>query len=370
MVRGGDIRDGIITNDQPFITPEKSREYARTELRERDVVIALVGYPGESAVVPPRLSGANISRAVGLLRPAASLLPEYLACYLNSPDGRAEFLKPSAGSAQIVVNLGALNRLRIPLPSLPEQRRIAATLDAVNALLDGLTRLIAKKRDLKQAAMQQLLTGLTRLPGFVAEWSIRRIGDVASIVAGGTPSTRIASYWGGTIRWMSSGELRLKRVNDVAGRITELGLRNSSAVMLPRYCVLIGLAGQGRTRGTAAINEVELCTNQSIAAVLPSPVFVPEFLFYNLESRYEEIREMSTGVGGRGALNLRIISSIQVRLPPINEQTAVANVLSDMDTELATLEGRRAKTQALKQAMMQELLTGRIRLVSRDPARA
>jgi type I restriction enzyme S subunit len=236
-------------------------------------------------------------------------------------------------------------------------------LSDVDALLGGLDRLIAKKRDLKQAAMQQLLTGQTRLPGFHGEWEVKRIVELTSCVAGGTPSTFISAYWGGSIKWMSSGELHLKRVEDVAARITEDGLRNSAATVLPKRCVLIGLAGQGKTRGTVAINMVELSTNQSIGAVLPSPAFIPEYLFYHLDRRYAELRELSSGGGGRGGLNLGLIGSITIPLPAIAEQSAIAAVLSDMDAEIAALEARRDKTRALKQGMMQELLTGRTRLV-------
>ncbi|MCY3003122.1 MAG: restriction endonuclease subunit S, partial [Planctomycetota bacterium] len=269
------------------------------------------------------------------------------------------------GMAESQVNFENMALLEAPIriPGIEEQSAIAEALSDVDGLLSGLDRLIAKKRNLKQAAMQQLLTGQTRLPGFHGEWEVKKVGEFADCTAGGTPSTRIASYWGGSIRWMSSGELNLKRVDEVEGRITEAGLHNSSATMLPAKCVLIGLAGQGKTRGTVAMNFVELCTNQSIAAVLPSSAFVPEYLYYNLDARYEELREMSTGAGGRGGLNLTIIKSVGVPFPTRPEQTAIAEVLTEMDAELAALEQRREKTRALKQAMMQELLTGRTRLV-------
>jgi type I restriction enzyme S subunit len=96
-------------------------------------------------------------------------------------------------------------------------------------------------------------------------------------------------------------EVYFKFVSEVAGRITEDGLKNSSAKLIPKKCVLVGLAGQGKTRGTVAMNLVELCTNQSIDAIFPSAALVPEYLYYNLDMRYEELRELSTGEGGRGA---------------------------------------------------------------------
>lgn len=194
------------------------------------------------------------------------------------------------------------------------------------------------------------------------DWEVKRLGEITSSTAGGTPSTKIDAYWGGNIKWMNSGELHYKRIYDVEGRITEAGLKNSSAKLIPPRCVLVGLAGQGKTRGTVAINMVQLCTNQSIAAILPSDSFVPEYLYFNLDSRYEELRNLSTGAGGRGGLNLTILNSLMIPFPSYSEQTAIAEVLSDVDALLDALDRLIAKKRAIKQGAMQALLTGRVRL--------
>jgi type I restriction enzyme S subunit len=189
------------------------------------------------------------------------------------------------------------------------------------------------------------------------DWNVRKIVEFTNTTAGGTPSTLIDDYWNGNIRWMSSGELHLKKVFDVQGRITEKGLTNSATKLIPPYCVLIGLAGQGKTRGTVAINMVELCTNQSIAAILPCEEVMSEFLYYNLDSRYFEIRNQSTGTGGRGGLNLTIINNLEVALPPTKtEQTIITTALSDVDALISSLEKLIAKKRNIKQGAMQELL--------------
>ncbi len=160
MLRGGDIKGGRVNTDLPLISREKSAEYQRTVLRHGDVVIALVGYPGEAAVIPEALGGANISRAVGLLRPSNALNAGFLTCYLNSSSGRKEFLKPGAGSAQMVVNLRDLNLLWVPLPpTKSEQGAIAEALSDVDAEIGGLEAKLAKARQVKQGMMQELLTG-------------------------------------------------------------------------------------------------------------------------------------------------------------------------------------------------------------------
>ena len=155
---------------------------------------------------------------------------------------------------------------------------------------------------------------------------IKQINEFTTVTAGGTPNTSNRAYWGGSILWMNSGELNLHKIFNVQGRITELGLNNSSTKLIPEKCVLVGLAGQGKTRGTVAINYVETCINQSIAAIYPSSEHISEYLYYNLARRYNEIREMSSGDGGRGGLNLRIIGSIKVELPPMQIQHHIVNI--------------------------------------------
>lgn len=285
------------------------------------------------------------------------------------------------GSGQPLITGSQLKELMLPFPKKEEQTAIANTLADVDALLTELEKLIAKKQAIKTATMQQLLTGKTRLPQFAAredgspqgmkqsevgyipkDWTVKNVSELTDCTAGGTPSTKVPAYWGGNIPWMSSGELHLKRVFDVEARITDLGLANSSTKYIPEESVLIGLAGQGKTRGTVAISKIKLCTNQSIAAIFPSKGHSTEYLFYNLDSRYEELRGLSTGDGGRGGLNLTIIRRLKMPYPKLEEQKAIANILSDMDSEIQTLEQRLAKTRQIKQGMMQELLTGRTRL--------
>jgi type I restriction enzyme S subunit len=194
------------------------------------------------------------------------------------------------------------------------------------------------------------------------DWEVKRIGKMTKTTAGGTPSTSVEEYWGGDIKWMSSGELNLKRVYDVEGRITELGLKNSSTKIIPIKCVLIGLAGQGKTRGTVAMNMIELCTNQSVAAIFPGKDFYEDYLFYNLDFRYEELRQLSTGEGGRGGLNLNIINSVPIPLPPFPEQKAIAHVLGLMDSAINTNNQLIAQKELQKKWLMQNLLTGTQRM--------
>lgn len=264
------------------------------------------------------------------------------------------------GQGGIRANIGQrdLSSVTVELPSVADQRAVALQLDDVAHSIDLLRLLISKKRAIKLGLMQRLLSGNIRLPGHAGNWTTRSIGSLTQVKTGGTPSTRISRFWGGGVRWMSSGEVHLKRVSEVRGRITEAGFDESAAQLLPVGTVLMALAGQGKTRGTVAVSRIELSTNQSIAGILPSDDHDSDFLYYNLDMRYDELRGGSAGDGGRGALNLSIIKKVDVQLPPLDEQRAIATVLSDADDELAALELRLRITLDIEEGMIQKLVRG------------
>lgn len=201
-----------------------------------------------------------------------------------------------------------------------------------------------------------------RFHDFEGEWEKTKLGSMADVTAGGTPSTLNREYWNGTIRWMNSGELNLKRVYEVENRITEQGLKNSSTKLIPIHSVLIGLAGQGKTRGTVAMNMVELCTNQSIASVFPNKnQYNSDFLYHNLDYRYDELRLLSTGEGGRGGLNLQIIKSLGIFLPSLPEQQKIASFFTAIDQKITQLKRKLTLLEQYKKGVMQLIFLQEIR---------
>lgn len=347
-----------------FVNRSFHKAHLKSCLREGDLLTVQTGDVGLTTIVPKSMEGANChALIISRFRKDCSN-SRFISYYLNSKPGRARLKLIEVGTTMKHLNVGDMLQFKIPLPpTKAEQEAIAGALSDADAWIESLEQLIAKKRRIKTGSMQALLTGKQRLPGFSGEWEVKQIGDFTDCTAGGTPRTDNSAYWGGSIRWMNSGELNLRTVNEVAGRITEEGLLNSSTKMIPTECILIGLAGQGKTRGTVAINTVRLCPNQSIAAIFPSDSYESKFLYYNLDSRYDELRELSAGDGGRGGLNLTLIRALKIDFPEKSEQTAIAAILSDMDTELDALEAKLSKARQIKQGMMQELLTGKTRLV-------
>ena len=163
-----------------------------------------------------------------------------------------------------------------------------------------------------------------------------KIADLSNVITGGTPSTKNSNYWNGDIRWMPSGDIHKKYIFDVSKRITKEGLNNSSTKLIPPKSILVALAGQGKTRGTSAISEIETCINQSIAAILPSQRFNSYYLFHLLESKYEDLRLISSGDGGRGGLNKELILNYKCSIPSYEEQYKVAIFLNTIDQRIDT----------------------------------
>ncbi|WP_126268976.1 restriction endonuclease subunit S [Bacillus pumilus] len=171
-----------------------------------------------------------------------------------------------------------------------------------------------------------------RFAGYTDAWEQRRLGDHADILTGGTPSTSILEYWEPKeIPWMSSGEVNKRRLDETDNMISEEGLNNSSARWVKEYSVLIALAGQGKTRGTVAINNIPLTTNQSIAAIVPDETLHYEFIFQNLIKRYTELRLISSGDGTRGGLNKQIVSDVEIPYTSIEEQEKIGAFFANMD---------------------------------------
>lgn len=195
-----------------------------------------------------------------------------------------------------------------------------------------------------------------RFKEFAGDWEQRKIADVAEIITGGTPSTRIVEYWNPPeVPWLSSGEVHKKYITSTDTMISRKGYENSSATMVRENSVLIALAGQGKTRGTVAINRIPLATNQSIAAMTFSDDIDPDYVFSNLENRYEELRRISSGDGSRGGLNKKLVGDVTIPCPTLLEQNAIGTLFRVLN-ELITLHQRKIdQLQAMKKFMLQNL---------------
>jgi type I restriction enzyme S subunit len=197
-----------------------------------------------------------------------------------------------------------------------------------------------------------------RFPEFQndGEWEVKRLGEIAELFAGATPSTTKPEYWeGGTIPWMSSGEVHNGQIIDTEKRITQLGYDNCSTKLVPANSVVVALAGQGKTRGTVAITRIQLCTNQSLCSILPNETYNSDYLYFYLGSRYETLRQISSGDGTRGGLNLQMLKDFPIPFPPLAEQRRIAESLSAIDEMISTTNKKYEQLKSYKKGLMQQL---------------
>ena len=177
-----------------------------------------------------------------------------------------------------------------------------------------------------------------RLGLSLSDWKEYKIADLVKIIfSGGTPNTKVNEYWNGSLPWLSSGETKNRYINSTEKTITESGAQNSSTRLALSGDVVMASAGQGYTRGQVSFLNIDTFINQSVIAIRANEkVLDKKFLFYNLSSRYEELRAISDSNSIRGSITTKMVKSMNIRIPDLNTQKAIANTLSSIDDKIET----------------------------------
>lgn len=359
------------------------RPYTRSRVRPNDVLVSVKGTTGRVGIVPSHFHG-NISRDLARIRPRAEVAPRFVYQMLQSDLEQRRLTNATVGTTRMELSITILKQFSISLPpTLAEQEAIAGALSDADALIESLERILAKKRQIKQGAMQELLTGKKRLPVFEAklgykqteagtiptDWIPATLGDMTTKVGSGITPT------GGSRVYKDDGRPFLRSQNvgwgallldDIAFIDEEThGRFRDTEIELDD--VFLNITGASIGRSAVADSRVEHGNvNQHVCIIRTDPDRLhPMFLNYFLLSTAGQRQIDSFQAGGnRQGLNFGQVRSFRLPFPPtLAEQTAIASVLSDMDTEIGALETKLVKARQVKQGMMQELLTGRIRLV-------
>ena len=354
---------GTITEADQFITEEGLRNSAAKMLPAGTLLMALYGQGKTRGKVGVLGVPAATNQACAFISLHEGVSREFVLHFLTSK--YEDIRKSSNSGSQENLNGNIVKGTVVIFPPLPEQRAIATALSDVDGLLGGLDRLIAKKRDLKQAAMQQLLTGQTRLPGFHAEWEETTLGQIGECIIGltykpenvvehGLLVLRSSNVQSGRLAYDNNVHVNLQVAEHLYTQIGDIlvCVRNGSRALIGK-CAVINSSAVGVTFGA-----------------FMSVYRTKHWRFVLHAFQGDDIqRQIRDNIGATiNQITNKDMKAFCLRLPPEDEQTAIASVLTEMDAELAVLTQRRDKTRALKQAMMQELLTGRIRLVASSGA--
>ncbi len=379
IVRNMNIKDGYFdSEDMLYLDSGFAKKNISKAARAFDVITVHTGSNiGLTCVLPENFDYCQTFTTLITTTNKKRLNPFYLSFHMGSESGKKEILRLQVGGGKGNLNTGELKQYLLSYPKkLTEQTAIATALSDVDALICELEKLIAKKQAIKTATMQQLLTGKTRLPQFALrddgtrkgykqselgkvpeDWDLLTVTDVADFSGGSQPprSTFISKPKFEYIRLV---QIRDYKTSEYETYIPEkLAQKKCSAIdiMIGRYGPPIFQILRG----------IDGAYNVALIKAIPKKIIEREYLYYFLKSDnlFEVMDVLSQRSSGQTGVDLPALKAYPIPLPSIPEQTAIATILSDMDSEIQALKKRLNKTRQIKQGMMQELLTGKTRLV-------
>lgn len=364
VVSVGEIRQGFlrISDSTPRVSETVTNRLPQYVLRTGDIVFGRKGGVDRSAPIAQEHDGWFLGSDGIVIRAQAKHDYKYLTFQFLTQRVRNWLLANSTGTTMPSLSQGVLGGVQIAVPSLMvEQRAIAGALSDADALIESLEQLLTKKRQIKQGAMQQLLTGKKRLPGFTGKWKIKRLGLLATIQRGASPRPIENPVWfddNSSVGWVRISDVTSSGMYLTATtqRLSPLGIQNSRPVS--RGSLIMSICA---TVGRPTITDIDVCIHDGFV-VFENLKIDKSLLYYVLRS-IETSWSQRGQTGSQMNLNTGLIVRTEVLLPSnTDEQAAIAAVLHDVDAEIATIEIKITKTRQLKQGIMQELLTGRIRL--------
>lgn len=315
--------------------------------KKGDVLISAAGSIGKTVIFDGKDSYFQDSNIVWIDNDETKVLNPYLQyCYKNAK------WKTTVGNTIVRLYNEGIRNTEIRVPSIPEQRKITFVLDKIQSAIDNKKQQLALLDEAVKSKFVEMFGNPDINPkGF----PVKKINDFANCTAGATPSTKIQEYWeNGTIPWMSSGEVHKGRIFDTDIKISKLGYDSCSTKMIPEHTVVIALAGQGKTRGTVGVAEIALCTNQSLCAIITNETINTDYLYSYLQLKYEDLRRISNGDGGRGGLNLKLVGNFEVMIPDIALQDRWGAFVQQIDKSKFVIKQQIVDLQELLNSKMQE----------------
>jgi type I restriction enzyme, S subunit len=349
--------------DSKFVKlPPEAREGVRTQLYNNDVLISITADIGIVGFVDENVpSPAYINQHIALVRFKPSKASgRFVSYFLASEKPQRLFGAATDTGAKAGMSLLTVQKIQTALPPLPEQEAIAEILTDADEWIAELEKLIEKKRMVKQGAMQELLSGKRRLPGFSGEWETRRLGEIAEVQRGASPRPIDSPIWfddNSLVGWVRISDVTRSGLflYETQQKLSEQGIRHSRPVKAGSLIMSICA-----TVGRPVITQIDVCIHDGFV-VFDKLTVDQMYLLYFLKS-IEDTWSQHGQTGSQMNLNTGLINRSVIIVPSLPEQTAIAAVLSDMDEEIGLLEAKLAKARLMKRGMMQALLTGRIRL--------
>ena len=361
FLRGSNLNNGAINLvDVNYITKQKHNLLTSGHTKFDDIIIAVRGSLGNCGYVAKQFIDININSQLAIIRTDKNELSGFfLIEYLLSSLGKKEINRNITGTALKQLPINSLKMINIKYPSINEQEKISILLSKLNSSITLHQRKLEKLKLAKEALLQKLFPKNgnqfpeIRFKGFTDAWEQRKLGDIATITGGGTPSTNISEYWNGDIDWYSPVEIGEKRyASGSIRKITKLGLEKSSAKILPVGTVLFtSRAGIGNT----AILQVEGCTNQGFQSITPNSKELDTYFLYTMTPKLKRYGEV-TGAGSTFVeVSGKQMEQMNLMIPSLDEQKHVSQLFKVMDDAITLHQCKLDKLQDVKKGLLQKM---------------
>lgn len=385
-----------------FITEEHAKKLKNSLVERGDVVFTHAGNIGQAAVIPntSRYPKYIISQRQFYARCKRDLMmPEYLAYFFHSPDGRHKLLSNASqvGVPSIARPSSHLKSIEVPTPPLSYQQSVVEILEAIETRIDHNRALAANLESIarrlfkswfvdfdpvrakvageKPAGLADDIAALfpdqfveSELGEIPKEWTCHRVSELCeAIFSGGTPHTQTQEYWGGELPWLSSGETRSRFIVDTEKSVTQAGVDNSSTRLARASDVVIASAGQGSTRGQTSLLALDTYINQSVVALRASKeTYSSALLFLDLSSRYDEMRSISDSHSSRGSLTTKLLGSMLSVAPPKPVIVAFDALVSPLIGRIVVAECENSRLGTIRDLLLPRLISGKLRVADAE----
>lgn len=358
FLRVQNINGGQVNYEQQtlFIDELTHKALSRSQILAGDILVSIAGTIGRAGIVPDNAPPLNCNQAVAIVRTNGSIFRSYLRHWLESNDAQSQMIGSTVTGTIANLSLTQIGNLRVPLPPITQQKRIAEILDRTQSLISKRKEAIAKLDTLTQSIFLEMFGDPVKNENNLP---VTRLGDLTKISSGSTPSRKIPEYFNGNIPWVKTTEVNGSLITDTEEKITDLALKNSSCHLYPVGSILIALYGQGKTRGQCAVLGIEAATNQACGALLPNASYNTNFLFAQLSMSYNRLRAMARG-GNQENLNLGLISDFTVLLPPLPLQKEFAQRVEAVEKLKATHRASLSQLEALFASLQHRAFRGEL----------
>jgi type I restriction enzyme S subunit len=356
-------------NPNRFITEEFAEEENCTILSEGDLLISRMQEPILRSCLLPEFERKSIMAVdIARLQHSEGWNRHFLKYLFNSRPIWKQGIAWASGTTRKRISRTNMEKLRLPTPSLSEQRQIATILHNVDQAIQKTEEVIEQLERVKEGLYQTLFSeGYQKHSRFKSSkyskipesWRVLKLSEITSqIQAGGTPDTDKPEYYGGDIPWVKTGELSQYRVTETEQKITKKGFKESTARLFSPGTILIAM--YGATTGEVSLLDIEATTNQACCGVITTNKMEPEFLFHQLNHLSNYLESLSAGSGQQN-ISKGIIEKFDVLVPTVEEQNSIVSVLNSVDESIAENKSTKEQYQRFKQGLTQDLLSGTVR---------